>query len=105
MTTGSYTTIEDTLAASKIFYTTGQVANILKECLLQVDRWFDKGYLSGFRVPSSKQRRHRRISRESLIQYIRLNYKDEKVQREMIERANSYIKKASGLEEPRYSEI
>ena len=49
-------------------YTTGQVSKICKVAASTVNKWFDTGRLKGYRVPGS---RHRRIPRESLIEFLK----------------------------------
>lgn len=54
----------------KDVYTTGEVADICKVSQQTVIRCFDSGRLKGFRVPGS---RFRRIPRDSLISFMKLN--------------------------------
>lgn len=54
----------------KAVYTTGEVAQICKVSQQTVIRCFDNGKLRGFRVPGSD---HRRIPRESLLQFMKDN--------------------------------
>ena len=56
--------------SSKKVFTTGEVARICKVSQQTVIRCFDKGRLSGFRVPGS---RFRRIPREALIAFMKAN--------------------------------
>jgi two-component system OmpR family response regulator len=53
--------------ASKQVFTTGEVAEICKLSQQTIIRCFDKGRLTGFRVPGS---RFRRIPRDGLIQFM-----------------------------------
>src|SRR5262249_38930833 len=55
---------------SKSVFTTGEVAEICKLSQQTVIRCFDRGQLSGYRVPGSK---FRRIPREALIQFMKDN--------------------------------
>jgi excisionase family DNA binding protein len=54
----------------KMFYTTGEVAQICNVSQQTIIRCFDSGRLKGFRVPGS---RFRRIPRENLIQFMKEN--------------------------------
>ncbi len=54
----------------KMFYTTGEVAQICNVSQQTIIRCFDSGRLKGFRVPGS---RFRRIPRENLVQFMRDN--------------------------------
>ncbi len=54
----------------KMFYTTGEVAQVCNVSQQTVIRCFDAGKLKGFRVPGS---RFRRIPRENLIQFMKDN--------------------------------
>ncbi len=54
----------------KHVFTTGEVATILGVSNMTVVKWFDAGKIQGYRVPQS---RDRRISRESLIEFIHQN--------------------------------
>lgn len=56
--------------SSKKVFTTGEVARICKVSQQTVIRCFDKGRLSGFRVPGS---RFRRIPREALVAFMKTN--------------------------------
>ena len=56
--------------SSKKIFTTGEVARICKVSQQTVIRCFDKGRLSGFRVPGS---RFRRIPREALVAFMKAN--------------------------------
>ncbi|NIL98322.1 MAG: response regulator [Planctomycetales bacterium] len=49
-------------------YTSGQVGKICQVAASTVNKWFDTGRLKGYRVPGS---RHRRIPRESLIEFLK----------------------------------
>ena len=54
----------------KMFYTTGEVAQICNVSQQTIIRCFDSGQLKGFRVPGS---RFRRIPREQLYMFMRDN--------------------------------
>ena len=54
----------------KRIFTTGEAAEICKVSQQTIIRCFDSGRLTGFRVPGSK---FRRIPREELIRFMRLN--------------------------------
>jgi excisionase family DNA binding protein len=55
----------------KRVFTTGQVAKICKVSPTTVQKWFDSGRLTGYRIPGSQDRR---ILRERLVQFLRDNY-------------------------------
>src|SRR5262245_41693343 len=48
-------------------FTTGQVAHLLGVAPRTVSKWFDRGLLSGYRIPGSNDRR---IPREDLLKFI-----------------------------------
>ena len=55
----------------KAVFTTGEVAEVCRISQQTVIRCFDKGSLRGYRVPGSK---FRRIPREALIDFMKLNH-------------------------------
>lgn len=57
-------------ALEKSVFTTGEVADVCKLSQQTVIRCFDRGQLTGYRVPGSK---FRRIPRDSLIQFMKEN--------------------------------
>jgi excisionase family DNA binding protein len=56
------------LPGMKRVFTTGQVARICHVSPATVQKWFDSGQLTGYRIPGSQDRR---IPRERLIQFLR----------------------------------
>jgi len=56
-----------TLPKSKLAFTTGEIASMLDVNINTVVRWFEAGYLRGFKLPSSDTRR---VSRNELLAFI-----------------------------------
>jgi len=50
-------------------YRVGEVAKICRFSCKTIQKFFDRGYLKGFRVPGEK--RERRISHNSLVDFMR----------------------------------
>jgi excisionase family DNA binding protein len=48
-------------------FTTGQVAKICKVAPRTVNKWFDSGRLTGYRIPGSNGRR---VPREALVRFL-----------------------------------
>ncbi len=55
---------------SKDVLTTGEVAKICNVSLRTVIKWFDKGYLKGYIIPGTKDRR---IPRADLVEFMKAN--------------------------------
>jgi two-component system response regulator RpaA len=49
-------------------YTTGQVAKFCKVAPRTVGKWFDSGWLKGYRIPGSQDRR---IPHEYLVKFMK----------------------------------
>jgi len=47
---------------------TGQIAKLLNSCPRTVSKWVDSGYLPGYRLPHSTDRR---VTREALLEFLR----------------------------------
>ena len=58
------------MSRHKNIYTTGDIAAICKVAPRTVTKWFDRGLLSGYRIPGS---RDRRITHASLMQFLKDN--------------------------------
>jgi len=58
------------MKTDKTVLTTGQVAKICNVAPRTVSKWFDQGYLHGYRIPGSKDRR---ILLDQLIRFMRAN--------------------------------
>ena len=65
----------DFLIPDQPVFTTGQIRKLLHVSMRTVTIWFDRGLLSGFHVPGvpGLKPKCRRISRESLVEFVREN--------------------------------